>query len=87
MLASPILCEKNDRYFLGTTRGLRQDELTLHNFFQMMGAPLTIIGARVSISCLAAEALFPSMVRHSDIRLDSTINLWSTLFDRYTTRG
>ena len=67
---SPFLCEKNDRYFLGTTCGFRQDEFTLHNCLQLIGAPFTIIGARIFISFLAAEALFPSIVRHSDIRFD-----------------
>ena len=77
--------EKHDLYLLGTIIGFRLDACTLDKIFQLIGVPFTIIGARMFISFAAADGLFPRIVLHRVIRLDSTINLCVRQFDRYNT--
>ena len=77
--------EKSILYLLGTIVGFRLDACTLERIFQLMGAPFTIMGARMFISFAAADALFPSMVLHSVIRLVLMINLCERQFEQYNT--
>ena len=79
--------EKLDLYLLGTIMGFRLDACTLDRIFQLIGAPLTIIGARMFISFAAADGLFPLIVLHRLIRLDSMINLCVRQLERYNTRS
>ena len=79
--------EKHDLYLLGTIIGFRLDACTLDKIFQLIGVPFTIMGARMFISLAAADGLFPRIVLHRVIRLDSTISLCVRQFDRYNTRS
>ena len=48
-------------------------------------APLSILGAKVSISLGEEEAVFMCIVLHIDIRQVSIISLWGRLLEVYTT--
>ena len=58
---------------------------TVANRFHLIGAPLNILGAKVSISLGHEEAVFLCIVLHIDIRQVSITSLWGKLLEVYDT--